>query len=109
MSTLRQRLKHPGTYLSLLGLLAALVSVDSFRGPEHQVASHQYISLVRVYQRVGRPLLDSHVQCRYQPTCSRYSIQAVGRYGLMRGLALTFGRLWRCRGSVPLGTADPLP
>jgi len=109
MSTLRQRLRHPGTYLLLVGLLAVLVLVDSFRAPEHQVVNRDYVSAVHVYQHIGRPLLEGHVQCRYRPTCSRYSIEAVRKYGLMRGLALTFGRLWRCRGRVPLGTMDPVP
>lgn len=109
MSTLRKFLRHPATYLALLGLVAAGAYGDSFRPPDHQLSGRAYIALVRGYQSVGRPLTEGFVQCRYRPTCSRYSIEAVQRYGLRKGLALTSSRLWRCRSSVPLGSSDPLP
>jgi putative membrane protein insertion efficiency factor len=109
MSPLRKLLKHPATYLAILVLLAAAVYADSFQRPDRQLASGVYIALVRGYQRVGSPVLTPYVQCRYHPTCSRYSIETVRRYGLRRGLALTAARLWRCRRSVPLGTEDPVP
>jgi uncharacterized protein len=109
MSALRKSLKHPATYLALLGLLAGSVYADSFRRPDRQLAVRVYVVLVRGYQSVGRPLLAGYVQCRYRPTCSRYSIETVQRYGLRKGLAMTAARLWRCRRSIPLGTSDPVP
>lgn len=109
MSLLRKLLKHPATYLAILGLLAGSVFADSFRPPQRQLAPRIYVVLVRGYQRVGDPVLAGYVQCRYHPTCSRYSIESVQRYGLRKGLILTATRLWRCRGSVPLGTRDPVP
>ncbi len=109
MSPLRKLLKHPATYLAILGLLAGSALADSFRPPEQQLAARVYIVMVRGYQRVGNPLLAGYVQCRYRPTCSRYSIETVQRYGLQKGLVLTAARLWRCRGRVPPGTCDPVP
>ena len=109
MSPLRKLLKHPATYLAILGLLAGSVLADSLRPPERQLTARIYIVVVRAYQRVGNPVLAGSVQCRYRPTCSRYSIETVQRYGLRKGLALTAARLWRCRASVPLGTSDPVP
>jgi putative membrane protein insertion efficiency factor len=109
MSPLRKLLKHPATYLALLGLVAGSVCADSFRPPERQLSARVYIVLVSGYQRLGSPLLSEYVQCRYRPTCSRYSIETVQRYGLRQGLALTAARLWRCRASVPSGTSDPVP
>ena len=109
MSTLRKSLKHPGTYLALLALTAAAVCADSFRLPDHQVSARAYIALVHSYQRMSRPELAGLVQCRFSPTCSRYSTEAVQRYGLQRGLALTAARLWRCRSNVPVGSRDPGP
>ena len=50
MSPLRKLLKHPATYLALLGLLAGSVYADSFRPPDRQLAARAYISLVRGYQ-----------------------------------------------------------
>jgi len=109
MPPLRKCLKHPGTYLALFGALVALAGADSFRPPERQLSARTYIVLVRGYQHVGQPVLRGFVQCRFRPTCSRYSIEAVQTYGLRQGFALTVARLWRCRSAVPLGTDDPLP
>jgi putative membrane protein insertion efficiency factor len=109
MSPLRKLLKHPATYLAILVLLVAAAYADSLQPSDRQLTSRAYIAVVRGYQSVGSPVLASFVQCRYRPTCSRYSIETVRRYGLRRGLALTAARLWRCRRTVPLGTADPVP
>jgi hypothetical protein len=35
-------------------------------------------------------------RCKYEPTCSRYAVEAVGRYGILRGLVLAGWRLLRC-------------
>jgi uncharacterized protein len=109
MSPLRKFLKHPGTYLTVLALLAGGAFADSFRSPDRQLAARVYVALVRGYQNVGSPLLTPYVECRHRPTCSHYSVEAVQHYGMRKGLALTAARLWRCRRSVPLGTADPVP
>ena len=109
MPALRKFLKHPGTYLAILALLAAAAWADSFQSPDRQLTSRVYIAVVRCYQSVGSPLLAPYVQCRYRPTCSRYSIESVQRYGMRKGLAMTAARLRRCRKSVPLRTADPVP
>lgn len=47
-----------------------------------------------VYQRVISPGLPR--RCRYEPTCSRYAVQAIGEYGILRGLVLAVWRLLRC-------------
>jgi putative membrane protein insertion efficiency factor len=49
---------------------------------------------IRLYQRVISPALPRH--CKYEPTCSRYAVQAVERYGILRGLVLAGWRLLRC-------------
>lgn len=108
MPPLRKYLKHPGTYLALFGVLMAIAGADSFRPPDQQLCARAYVAVVRGYQTVGRPVTAGFVQCRYRPTCSRYSVDAVHKYGLRKGLALTAARLWRCRRAVPMGTSDPL-
>jgi putative membrane protein insertion efficiency factor len=46
------------------------------------------------YQRVVSPLLPR--RCKYEPTCSSYAAQAIGRFGILRGLVLAGWRLLRC-------------
>ena len=42
--------------------------------------------LIRIYQKLVSPFLGKN--CRYQPTCSRYTYEAVERFGVMQGVAL---------------------
>lgn len=65
--------------------------------------------LLRGYQRWVSPFLAVLVGsgCRFHPTCSEYSAQAVGKYGLWRGGLLTLRRLLRCHPFHP-GGLDPL-
>jgi len=46
------------------------------------------------YQRVISPALPR--RCRYEPTCSRYGVQAIQEFGILRGLLLAGWRLLRC-------------
>ena len=52
------------------------------------------IAPIRAYQRVVSPLLPP--RCKYEPSCSHYAAQAVGQYGILRGLILAGWRLLRC-------------
>ncbi len=47
-----------------------------------------------LYQRFISPALPR--RCKYEPTCSRYAVQAIGRYGVLRGMVLAGWRLLRC-------------
>jgi putative membrane protein insertion efficiency factor len=110
MSPLRQRLRKPRTWVFLvLILLVVAAGADSFRPPDRQITAKIYIGAVHGYQRWGRPISNKFIRCRYHPTCSVYSIEAVEKYGIRKGLVLTTKRLISCRGSVPLGTFDPVP
>jgi len=46
--------------------------------------------------------------CRFRPTCSHYAIEALQRYGFVRGLYLALKRIARCNPFTP-GGYDPLP
>jgi putative membrane protein insertion efficiency factor len=110
MSMLRERMREPRTYLFILLIGFALIVVDSFRQPADQLTARVYVSFVKnVYQTVGHTVVKGRIQCRYTPTCSNYSIEAVETHGIRRGLALTLKRLMSCTNSVPLGTHDPVP
>ena len=52
------------------------------------------IGLVRLYQWTLSPLIGR--QCRYEPTCSNYFIQAVNKYGAVRGAWRGCLRIFRC-------------
>ena len=49
---------------------------------------------IKLYQRVISPALPA--RCKYHPSCSQYAVQAVRRYGVLRGLVLAAWRLLRC-------------
>jgi putative membrane protein insertion efficiency factor len=111
MSALRQRIaafRKPHLYLAIMFTMIAAAFADSFRKPANQVSAHLWISAVRFYQRHGRPALQPYIRCRYTPTCSEYSVQAVEKYGIRTGLYLSIKRIQSCRARVPLGTLDPV-
>ena len=108
MSALRQRLKQPETWLSVLLLLAAGGALDALRPPENQLTARMYIAAVRAYQSTLRDTRAQWIRCRFQPTCSAYSIQAVQTHGIAQGLSMTIRRLARCRPEVAPGTSDPV-
>ena len=64
------------------------------------------IGLVRVYQYAISPLLGRN--CRYFPTCSDYTVEAVQKYGAMRGGWPGAKRICRCHPWHP-GGYDPVP
>jgi putative membrane protein insertion efficiency factor len=102
-------LRRPETYLAALMILVVLFVADTFRSPERQISGQLYIGLVRGYQIVGRPLFKGWIACRYIPTCSEYSIQAVQKHGFRHGSVLTYMRINSCRASVADGTYCPIP
>jgi uncharacterized protein len=52
------------------------------------------VTPIVVYQRVVSPAIPR--RCKYEPTCSRYAVEAIGQYGILRGLVLAGWRLLRC-------------
>ena len=64
------------------------------------------IYLIKAYQRFVSPFLGSN--CRFHPTCSDYSKEAIDKYGIVAGAWLSLKRISKCH---PLGGSglDPVP
>jgi putative membrane protein insertion efficiency factor len=52
------------------------------------------IAPIRLYQRLISPMVGQ--RCKYHPSCSEYAVQAIQRFGILRGLVLAAWRLLRC-------------
>ena len=63
------------------------------------------IFLINLYKKFLSPIIGNH--CRFTPTCSEYTKQAIEKYGVVKGIKLGFKRILRCN---PLckGGYDPL-
>ncbi|MBT8255196.1 MAG: membrane protein insertion efficiency factor YidD [Bacteroidia bacterium] len=71
-----------------------------------KVLTYPFIFLVRVYQKLISPLFPS--TCRYEPTCSHYTVEALQKHGLWKGGLLSIKRIGSCH---PWGGEgyDPVP
>ncbi|MDP2755312.1 MAG: membrane protein insertion efficiency factor YidD [Nitrospirota bacterium] len=63
------------------------------------------ILLIRLYKYIVSPLLP--LSCRFTPTCSEYSINAINKYGTIKGFYLSLRRVLRCHPFHP-GGYDPV-
>lgn len=65
-----------------------------------------FVFLVRIYQTLISPITPA--TCRYQPTCSHYTVEALKKHGLLRGGKLALKRIFSCH---PWGGSgyDPVP
>ncbi|ACJ32782.1 MULTISPECIES: membrane protein insertion efficiency factor YidD [Anoxybacillus] len=67
---------------------------------------HIFILLIRFYQRFISPLKPP--TCRFYPTCSHYGLEAIRRFGALKGGYLTIKRILKCHPFHP-GGFDPVP
>ena len=64
------------------------------------------IFIIKLYQYAISPFLGSN--CRFMPTCSAYTIEAIQNFGIVKGIWLSMKRILRCRPGCSCGI-DPLP
>jgi len=76
---------------------------------------HIVLGAIRFYQKylsfdtgILKFLFLTDKACRFNPTCSEYTYQAIERYGIMRGLVLGMKRIIRCH-PWSKGGRDPIP
>jgi hypothetical protein len=68
--------------------------------------SRAVLWLIKFYQRAISPLFPP--SCRFTPSCSQYSYEAIARFGLGEGSWLALKRILRCHPFHP-GGHDPVP
>ncbi len=66
------------------------------------------VCFVRTYQMCISPFIGGRAGCRFTPTCSEYTRQAILKYGLLRGTIMGIRRISRCRPGGGCGF-DPVP
>ncbi len=71
-----------------------------------RIVALPFIGMIRFYQKCISPLTPP--SCRYTPTCSQYTIEAIRKYGVLKGCWLGAKRIARCH---PWGGSgyDPVP
>lgn len=68
--------------------------------------SRLVIKFIKLYQYCIGPFLPP--SCRFSPTCSNYASEALTKYGFIKGMALSIGRVLRCHPGNR-GGYDPVP
>lgn len=86
-------------------LLIELI-IKKYIDPFLKILAVPFIVLIKVYQLLISPLFPS--SCRYTPTCSQYTAEALKKYGIIKGGWLGIKRISRCH---PWGGSgyDPVP
>lgn len=75
-------------------------------GKDPGIVARAMMACIRFYQRFISPLLPA--TCIYTPTCSEYAVQAIRKYGCLRGGYLAVKRILRCH-PFHEGGYDPVP
>jgi uncharacterized protein len=71
-----------------------------------KILSYPFLLLIKIYQLIISPILGP--KCRFTPTCSQYSAEALKKYGIFKGTWLSVKRIARCRPGGGSGY-DPVP
>lgn len=71
-----------------------------------KIIQFPFLFLIRFYQAVISPLTPA--TCRFEPTCSHYSAEAIQKHGVLKGIWLSIKRISKCH---PWGKSgyDPVP
>jgi uncharacterized protein len=80
-------------------ILFVLIVIDGFRPPSQQLITRGMVCCIQLYQRfVSRGIMEPRgiKICRYTPTCSEYTKQALIKYGLYKGTIMGMYRIARC-------------
>lgn len=76
--------------------------------PLSNLAKKVAVKFVLFYQSCISPFIGGRAACRFIPTCSEYTRQAIEKYGIWKGTLLGIRRILRCRPGGDFGY-DPVP
>lgn len=74
--------------------MASPPSPQASASPLARFARSLVLAPIVVYRKAISPALPR--RCKYEPTCSRYAVDAIGSYGILRGIVLAGWRVLRC-------------
>jgi hypothetical protein len=81
-------------------------TAEKIKGLEEGIElKRMLIGLIKIYQSYSKR--NGRSTCRFYPTCSQYSLEALEKYGLLKGIYLSVRRIFRCHPYNP-GGYDPL-
>lgn len=83
-----------------------MLALKKIRKIVSKIFSLPFLLLLKLYKLLISPFMQN--SCRFEPSCSEYSYQAIKKHGVIKGGILTFSRLLRCN---PMGGSgyDPVP
>ena len=97
-------------WIAASAILALVWIFDLSRAPDRQLTGRGLVAVINLYQAtLSKAMPSMGVQCRFQPTCSPYTEEAIRRHGALRGVFLGAGRILRCGPWTENGTVDPPP
>ena len=83
-----------GAEMAMCASIVCLPESDRKETMVRRQGSDLALSALQLYQQRISPLMGS--KCGFKPSCSRYSVQAIRNYGMLKGLVMTANRLLRC-------------
>lgn len=81
------------------------ITAGSERRPS--LLAYMLLGLIKLYRLTLSPVMSYFAQCRYYPTCSQYGLDAIRKYGALRGGVMAAKRVLRCHPFHP-GGYDPV-
>jgi uncharacterized protein len=93
---LKKKLPVNDNVVYIIATLIVLVLLDISRMPSDQVSAKVILVSIRQYQKYISPKIGGFVQCKFEPTCSRYGYTSVEWYGAFWGSLKIIDRLGRC-------------
>lgn len=97
---LKESKNFQGYIVFVLIFFVTLLFLDVLRPAEKQISVELCSQLVYGYKKVISPIFRSKIKCVYKIPCSDYAILSLKKYGFIKGVYLSIGRLIHCRQRV---------